>query len=43
MINHLAMYDLHIDNTNSSIEMVSSQIVDYIKEKEKVNACEIYN
>lgn len=38
MINHLAMYDLHIDNTNSSIEMVSSQIVDYIKEKEKVNA-----
>ena len=34
MINHIDMYDLHIDNTNSSIEMVSSQIVDYIK-KEK--------
>ena len=33
MINHIDMYDLHIDNTNSSIEMVSSQIVDYIKKK----------
>ena len=35
MINNLDMYDLHIDNTDNSTEMISSQIVDYIKEKEK--------
>lgn len=37
MLNHLDMYDFHIDNTNISIEVVSSQIVDYVKAKEKVN------
>ena len=37
MLNHLDMYQLHIDNSNSSIEDVSKQIVEYIKEKDKAN------
>lgn len=37
MLNHIDMYQLHVDNSNSSIEDVSKQIVEYIKENNKVN------
>ncbi len=31
MIDHLNMYQLHIDNSNCSVERVANQIVNYIK------------
>ena len=31
MIGHLNMYQLHIDNSNCSVERVANQIVNYIK------------
>ncbi|MBR3162317.1 MAG: AAA family ATPase [Bacilli bacterium] len=34
--NHLDMYQLHINNSNSNIEDISYQIVDFIKENNKV-------
>ena len=37
MLNHLYMYQLHVDNSKSSIEDVSKQIIDFIKENDKVN------
>ena len=36
LLNHLDMYQLHIDNSNSNIEDISYQIVDFIKENNKV-------
>lgn len=37
MLNHLNMYQLHIDNSNSNIADVSNQIVNFINENDKVN------
>ena len=34
MIKHLNLYQLHVDNTNDSVEKISSQIVDFIKEND---------
>ena len=31
MLDHLNLYQLHIDNSNNSIERVANQIVNYIK------------
>lgn len=34
MLNHLNMYQLHIDNSNRSIESIAKQIIDYVKRGE---------
>lgn len=36
MLNHLDLYKLHLDNTISSVEAISNQVVDYIKNIDKV-------
>lgn len=38
MLNHLDLYNLHLDNTNSSVENLSNQIVNYIKNSDKVKS-----
>lgn len=37
MLDHLDMYQLHIDNSDSNIEDISNQVVDFIKDNDKVN------
>lgn len=35
MLNHLNIYQLYIDNSNSSIESIAKQIIDYVKRGEE--------
>lgn len=35
LLNHSSLFQLHVDNTNTSIEEIANQIVDYIKDNEK--------